>query len=86
MILPNSLKDKLIGDMAHMICNVLDFFNRYDIYLETLDYEQRKSSHEKKLPVKAEKLLKIAQVQYDKAMGRLKKVEKGLTEWGKKKA
>ena len=85
MISPNSKKDKLIGDMAHMICNVLDYFNRYDIYLEALEYEQRKSRHEKKSAVKVEKLLKIAQVHYEKAIGRLEKVKKGLRDWGKKR-
>ena len=84
MISPNSKKDRLISDMAHMICNVLDFFNRYDIYREALEYEQRKSTHEKKPEVKAEKLLKIAQVHYEKAMERIEKVKKGLREWGEK--
>ena len=78
MISPNTKKDKLIGDMAHMIVDVLDCFNRYDIYLEALEYEQRKSTHEKKPQVAAERLLRIANVHYEKAMKRLEKVEKGL--------
>ena len=84
MISPNTKKDKLIGDMAHMICNVLDFFNRYDLYLEALEDDKRRGPHEKLPQVKAEKLLKIAQVHYDKAMKRLEKVKKGLREWGNK--
>ena len=84
MISPNTKKDKLIGDMAHMICNVLDYFNRYDLYLQALEDDKRRGSHEKLPQVKAKTLLKAAEVQREKAMGRIKKVEKGWSEWGKR--